>query len=327
MRHALFVVLSACLAQSACQRTNERSALAGVHHDHPEEVPAKPPADTRPAVPADVVFRGELPFQGFRDRDETRLAPVDFFDELSEADVICVGEDHENPHDHWAELKVLHALFERTSMNGKELALGLEMVDRSRQSVLDRFAKSELDEDEFLKESQWSERWGYDFAYYRPQVELMQDHDLTLLALNLPKEVSHKLAHGGVDSLSDSERALLPDDIDTTDVDHRAWFDAVMKSHPPPPSDRDNVYLAQVAWDETMADNAARWIKRRVPGRQLVIFAGSGHCRADGIPNRIARRVRANVRSVRPLVMNENERPGSNLDGYDYAFLMIKDAD
>lgn len=305
-----------------------------MHRDHPEAPPDKPPADTRPDVPADIVFRGELPFHGFRDKDETRLAPVDFFDELSEADVICVGEEHENPHDHWAELKILHSLFERTSMNGKELALGLEMVDRSHQSVLNRFAKSELDEDEFLRESQWSERWGYDFAYYRPQVELIQDHDLTLLGLNLPKEVSQKLARGGVDSLSDRERALLPDDIDVSDLDHRAWFDSVMKSHPPPPSDRDdpgksptgdNVYLAQVAWDETMAENAARWVKGRIPGRQLVIFAGSGHCRADAIPSRILRRVRANVRSVRPLVMNENERPGSNLDGYDYAFLMLKD--
>jgi uncharacterized iron-regulated protein len=96
-----------------------------------------------------------------------------------------------------------------------------------------------------------------------------------------------------------------------------------MKSHPSPAGDRDNVYLAQVAWDETMAENAARWLKRRIPGRQLVILAGSGHCRADGIPNRIERRLHAKVRSVRPLVLGENDKP--ELDGYDYALVMQKE--
>lgn len=325
MRFSLILVgVCACVASVACQRPNERS-LIGVHRDHPVEDPPKPTKPAAPVVPRDVVMQGELPFHGFRDKDDVQLSPVDFFDELADADVICVGEDHTSPNDHWAELKVLHSLVERTAMNGKELALGLEMVDRGKQSVLDRFGRYELDEDEFLKESEWSERWGYDFSYYRPQIELMQHKELGLLALNLPKEISKKLAHGGVDSLSQSERALLPEDIDLGNAEHRAWFDSVMKSHPPEAGDRDNVYLAQVAWDESMADNAVRWLKRRIPGRQLVILAGSGHCRAEAIPNRIERRLRANVRSVRPLVLGDDQKPGAELDGYDYAFVMQKD--
>jgi uncharacterized iron-regulated protein len=318
----LFVGVCAAIASVACQRPHQREVI-GVHRDHPEEEPPKPKTTAR-VVPRDVVMQGELPFHGFRDKDATQLSPVDFFDELADADVICVGEDHANPHAHWAELKVLHSLVERTAMNGKELALGLEMVDRGKQSVLDRFGRYELDEDEFLKESEWSERWGYDFSYYRPQIELMQHKELGILALNLPKEISKKLARGGVASLLPGERAQLPRDIDLTDDEHRAWFDSVMKSHPPA-GDPDKVYLAQVAWDEAMAENAARWLKRRIPGRQLVIFAGSGHCRADAIPNRIGRRLQANVRSVRPLVLGENDEPGTELDGYDYALVMQKE--
>jgi uncharacterized iron-regulated protein len=321
VRRTLLVVCAA-LALAACQRPGDRGY--GIHRDLREEQPAKPPEDPGSNVPDDVVMRGELPFHGFRGQDSTRLAPVDFFDELADADVICIGEDHASPHDHFAELKVLHSLFERTGMNGKELAVGLEMVDRTHQPALDRWVRGEVDEDQFLKESEWSERWGYDFSYYRPQFELVQRHQLGLVGLNLPKEISKKLAKGGMDALTDAERRVVPEELDLADDVHRAWFDAVMKSHPHA-GDRDNVYLAQVAWDETMADNAVRWVKGRIPGRQLVIFAGSGHCRADGIPNRIERRIRAQVRSVRPLVVGEDENPGEKLEGYDYGFLMFKD--
>lgn len=318
-----FLVLSAFFALG-CQRGNPRDASIGAHHDHPEPAPA---AKTSPhsSVPADIVERGALPFHGFREKDDTSLSPRDFFDELSEADVICVGEAHGNPHDHWAELQIANALFERTSMNGKHLAIGLEMVDRTRQPVLERYRVNDIEEEAFLKESEWSERWGFDFSYYRPQLELAKEHQLGILGLNLPRELSQKLARGGLGSLNPAERDRLPKDFDLFDEGHRDWFDDAMKGHPAPVSDHDNVYLAQVVWDETMAETAASWLRRKVPGRQLVILAGNGHCRADAIPKRLARRVSAKVHSVRPMIVAEKESPCEKIDGYDYAFVMSRD--
>jgi uncharacterized iron-regulated protein len=318
-----FTLALACLTLG-CQRGNPRDARIGAPHNFPE-----PPAPKNEApgsnVPADVVERGALPFHGFREKDDTALSARDFLDELSEADVICIGENHGNPHDHWAELQILHGLFERTTMNGKDLAVGLEMVDRSRQPILERYRTDEIEEPAFLKEVEWSERWGFDFSYYRPQLVLAKEHQLGMLGLNLPRELSQKLARGGLESLNEKERARLPGDMDLYDEDHRAWFDQAMKGHPPPITDHDNLYLAQVAWDETMAETAARWLRKKVPGRQLVILAGSGHCRTDAIPARLTRRVSAKVFNVKPMIVAEKESPCEKIDGYAYALVMSRE--
>ncbi|MEM6787095.1 MAG: ChaN family lipoprotein [Myxococcota bacterium] len=47
-------------------------------------------------------------------------------------------------------------------------------------------------------------------------------------------------------------------------------------------------YAAQVTWDESMADGAARWLTRN--DRRVVIIAGNGHCHRAAVPNRVERR-------------------------------------
>jgi uncharacterized iron-regulated protein len=320
-----FLVCVALVLPLSCQPASGRGPLVGVHQNGaaPEEPPPSPHHHS--SVPRDVVERAELPYHGFRASDDTELAPRDFFDELAAADVVCVGEEHENPHDHYAELQVLAALLDRTKMNGKQLALGVEMVDRTRQPILERYRQGEIDEPALLAQSEWQERWGYDFSFYRPMFEHAKAHGLPLLGLNIPQEITSKVARKGLKSLSESEEKELPADIDLHDAEHRAWFREATQHHPPPTSDRDNLYTAQVLWDETMAETGARWLKGHVPGRQLVILAGNGHCRLDAIPGRLTRRIPAKVVSVRPMIVEEDESPCDELDGYGYAFVMTHD--
>ncbi len=318
---AIFLSVALLLPLS-CQHASDRGPLVGAHQDGVVEEEPPPPPHHHSSVPRDVVERAELPYHGFRSSDDTPLGPRDFLDELATADVVCIGEEHENPHDHFAELQVLAALLERTKMNGKELALGVEMVDRSRQPILERYRQGEIDEPELLEASEWEERWGYDFSFYRPMFEHARAHHLPLLGLNLPHEIASKVARSGISSLSDSEAKQIPTEIDLHNRDHRAWFREATRHHPPPTSDRDNLYTAQVLWDETMAETSARWLKGHIPGRQLVILAGNGHCRQDAIPDRLTRRLTAKLVTVRPMILDDDESPCEELDGYDYAFVM-----
>ncbi|MBA2538513.1 MAG: ChaN family lipoprotein [Deltaproteobacteria bacterium] len=63
----------------------------------------------------------------------------------------------------------------------------------------------------------------------------------------------------------------------------------------------DRIYTAQVLWDETMADGAAKWLKAN-PNGHLVILAGNGHCHDSAIVNRLKRRGVADVLSVRAVL-------------------------
>jgi uncharacterized iron-regulated protein len=302
--------------------SRQTATAVGESRDPAPEPDAAPASGTRPVsrLPADVVDRAAMPFFGIR-HDGKRLPPEALFRELSAADLICVGERHDNPHDHWAELRIVRGLLARAPMRGREVAVGLEMIQHPFQRQLDAYLAWDIDEAELVEEVEWHDRWGYDFAYYRPVLEHARRARLRVLALNAPKELTQKVAREGLDALDSTEEAKLPE-LDLDDAEHRAWFDQATSGHPMPGNDRDRLYAAQVVWDETMAETAAKHLKGRLPQRQLVVLAGSGHCRDDAIPARVRRRVAAEVASVRVVIQSPQADPGDTLSGFDYAFVM-----
>src|SRR5262245_42983086 len=108
----------------------------------PEPEP-KPDAGRRRRVydvPDDAVERTALPFIGQRSVGAKLLSAEELFDALGRADAVCIGEQHDDPHHHYAELVVIQKLAERALGRGRELGLGLEMFEQPFQQVLDRYA-------------------------------------------------------------------------------------------------------------------------------------------------------------------------------------------
>lgn len=275
----------------------------------------------RKGLPRDIVRRSALPWHGVRLADGTALARDDVLRELSEAAAICVGEQHDNPHDHYAQLAVLDGILDRAEPAGREVGLGFEMVRKPEQKVLDRLARGNVSLRRFPRASRWRESWGYDFALYRPLFARGLRGGATLLALNAPKALTRDIARGGLRSLSDEQREQLPA-LDLRDPDHRAWFDEQMGAHPVPSHGVDHFYAAQVVWDETMAQTAAAWIAQRAPARQIVIIAGNGHCWRAAIPARIERRIDGPALAVRPVIVRGDEQPDVSKERFDYAIVM-----
>ena len=136
-----------------------------------------------------------------------------------------------------------------------------------------------------------------------------------------PREFTRTIERVGFEALE--EQRELPE-LDLSQVEHRAAFDQVMKEHPHGGANPDNLYAAQVVWDETMAHDAAAWLRMRRPARQLVIIAGQMHCRKNAVPDRIARRTPVRTAAVLPVVTAEGEAK-PDLDGFDYGFVMTTD--
>lgn len=233
-----------------------------------------------------------LPYHVLRAQGGAEIPVPEFFAELSRARAVCVGESHPNVHHHWLELEIVKRL-----ATHPEFALGLEMIQRPFQGVLDDYAKARIDEAALLARTGWKERWGYDFALYRPI--LLAARARILLALNAPRELVHEVAKAGVSSLSPARRAALPE-LDLDDPVHHAFFAEAMKGHQGQEK-LDHYYAAQVIWDETMADTAATWLKAHAE-RRIVILAGTGHCMDRAIPARIRRRGIPSALSVLPIV-------------------------
>lgn len=282
--------------------------------------PAKKPAHARPEVPDDAVERAALPYHGLRARDGQTLSASELMDELAQADAVCVGENHPNPQDHFAQLSVLRELVTRAGAQGREIGLGLEMLDFTAQEALDEYAAKDIGERTLIKESQWKQRWGYPFALYRPMLDHARDNSVALLALNVPRELTRQVAKQGVDGLPEETRKTLPD-MDFKNAVHRQQFDKAMRQHPHGHGSPENMYAAQVLWDETMAAAAAAWLAERAPARQVVILAGHGHCVPSAIPQRMQRRGIGRAVSVAPM-MGEPERAAqATSPNFDYALI------
>jgi uncharacterized iron-regulated protein len=277
---------------------------------------AKTPAT--PAMPKGGIEKAALPYHVL-DRAGHQLDDKAFWEQLGAARVVCVGEEHPNPHHHWVQLEVVRHL----AKQWPHFALGMEMFQKPFQGVLDDYAAHRIDEAALRSRSGWEERWGYDFGFYRPIIETAIGAHAVLLALNAPKELTKKVVHHGLESLAPDERAQLPAELNIDDKTHRAWFDALMedmggtsvhgqkkddktdnqaKSDPPPemPS-ADRVYLVQVIWDETMADTTAKWLASHA-GDRAVILAGNGHCHDSAIVNRVKRRGIKEVVSIHSVI-------------------------
>jgi uncharacterized iron-regulated protein len=224
----------------------------------------------------------------------------DVFRDMVGARVVFLAESHDHPAHHELQLRAVKWL----DTGGDKLAVGLEMFPREIQPVLDRWNAGELSEWDFLEGVNWYRMWGFPYALFRPLFLYCRDHEVALVGLNAPAEVNRKVGRGGLASITPEERARLARDIDLTDARHRRNFEEIMPHHPG--MKIDFFYEAFCAWDDTMAESAADWLKSH--GGRMLVIAGSGHIRRGrGIPDRLKKRFPVETRIVLPWDVGTEE--------------------
>ncbi|MEE8104326.1 MAG: ChaN family lipoprotein [Planctomycetota bacterium] len=220
------------------------------------------------------------------------------FEDLAGADVVYVGEQHDNPHHHAIQRRVIEELWRA----GRLHAIGMEMFQRPYQSVLDDFVEGRIDEATMLERTEWKKRWGFDVALYRPIFDFARQKRLPIVALNVSNELRKKVREG-LDTLTIEERASLPV-LRLDDKEHRAFLEDVYRQHLPEGTELnvekfERFYRIMVLWDEVMADSVVRWFRRSPKDAQIVVLAGGGHIgNRYGIPGRAHRRDGRRYRSV-----------------------------
>src|ERR1700683_4816531 len=129
--------------------------------------------------------------------------------DLSRADVVFLGEQHDNANGHRLELAVLEGLARRRS----QIVLGLEMFERDVQEPLDHFSMGHITEDDFLQVSRPWLRYASD---YGPTVNFAIAHDWPVVATNAPQAIVTEVSKGGLDVLegtSAADRKLVAADL------------------------------------------------------------------------------------------------------------------
>jgi uncharacterized iron-regulated protein len=220
--------------------------------------------------------------------DTRQISDMDrLLDAIADRRVVFVGESHDRYEDHLNQLQVIEGLKRR----GKDLAIGMEFFQQPYQAPLDAYIAGQIDEAEFLRRTQYFDRWRYDYRLYRPILSFARESRIPVIALNLESELTGRVGDVGIDGLKPEERARIPTDMGREDQTYRDRVKAVFDMHPAAQKGSFERFLqVQLLWDEGMAERAARYLQEH-PEKTLVVLAGSGHLEfGQGIPRRLQRR-------------------------------------
>ena len=216
--------------------------------------------------------------------------------------VVYIGERHDQPLDHAVQYSVLRHLHREEPM----LAVGMEMFQTPYQQPLDEWSAGRIDETVLRRETEYDERWGFDFSMYRPILEYARSNGIEVIALNAPRELAYAVAKDGIDGLSLEQAATLPE-LDLANEQHRALFDEEFDvGDHAAEAEIDQYYQAQVVWDETMASRVAEVLGRVNGPSKMIVLAGRVHVkRGLGIPDRASKRGAAPYAVVMPVTREE----------------------
>jgi uncharacterized iron-regulated protein len=206
-------------------------------------------------------------------------APGPRIDSLTGADVVLLGERHDDPVHQRHHRDVVQTLAAR----GRLAAVALEMAEQGTSTAgLPRQA----DESAARAALQWNEE-AWPWAAYGPAVMAAVGAGVPVLGANLPRsQMRAAMQDGRLDGTLDAQ-ALA------------AQREAVRAGHCDllPERQLEPMVRVQVARDRAMAQTVERAL---VPGRTVVLIAGAGHVApALGVP----RHLPANL-DVRPVLLD-----------------------
>ena len=229
--------------------------------------------------------------------------------------LIYVGETHTAFADHLVQLDVLRGMAARP----EGLAIGVEWFQARFQPVLDAYLAGEIDEADMLKQSEYYDRWRFDYRLYRPIVQFAKDKGIPIIALNASAELTSGIRRLGINELPAELRDQLPDSYDVSDKVYEASLREVFELHRRNGDDAEfqRFVEVQLTWDETMAQHVAEYLTADPAGRMLVL-AGKGHVAGrSGIPNRVTRRT-----GMRGVTIGSYDPASRHFAGADYLVLV-----
>jgi len=231
-------------------------------------------------------------------------------DDLSAVRIVYLGEIHTIARHHGLQAEILRGLSDREL----KLAVGMEMFSRESQPILDRWQTGNQSVADLIMEL-GREHWT-NLQDYEKVLTLARERHVPIVGLNARDTLVRKVAHSGLDALTESEKREIPEGVEKINPLQDRLLRLRLRVHKAfEKASLDRIVLAQALRDETMAETVSGFLdSSEGKNRLMLVIAGSGHVNYGfGIPERVQRRNPLPHRIVMPtesgeLVLTEAEK-------------------
>ncbi|MCF8198261.1 MAG: ChaN family lipoprotein [Sulfuritalea sp.] len=210
------------------------------------------------------------------------------------AEVLLLGETHDNPEHHRLQLEVLQVHV----ASGAKPALLMEQLNIDQQGAIDAALRDEKSLAPLMP--------GWIWKHYEPLIAFAKRTGISLRAANLQRSAIHPIVRTGFSTLAAGETRRLALEAVWNDNLQKYMSQLIEESHcgQITPQLRDGLVRAQRVRDATMADSVLGKIEEGV-----VFILGRGHARRDiGVPRYLeARRPGTRVLSIGFIEVNDKD--------------------
>jgi uncharacterized iron-regulated protein/predicted esterase len=209
-------------------------------------------------------------------RTGARLSWSEWIGKLRQADVVFLGESHDDDTTHQVQLKVYEALLHARK---QKVILAMEMFERDVQPWLDQYLRGEIEEKAFLEKAR---PWGNYAEAYRPIVELAKTAGSPVVAANFPRPLTLKMMQSGSRTLDGlgSDRALAPEELLPNSPLYWKRSDNATRSHSMfmkiETDEQSRLLSTQSLWDNSMGESCVKALERHA-GHQVLHLNGGFH--------------------------------------------------
>jgi len=209
---------------------------------------------------------------------------------INSADVVYIGEVHNNQSNHEYELELVKSMLARHL----RIAVGWEMFARSNQPLLDKFNRRQISLEQLLDQSGFKKSWGVYSPVYAKILATTAANCVPNVGLNAEDRLVHRVAMG--QTLNQPEKNQIPTGYKVRPGAFENFVN-LLGDHPGMASaDLQRYFAAQNIWDQTMADSIVEF-HRRNPETKVLVLAGRAHVQGGcGVPGYLPQK--ANLRQL-----------------------------
>lgn len=206
--------------------------------------------------------------------EETLLARI------TGADVVYLGEKHDNTHSHNVQLKVIKNLLK----TGRNVSIGFELFRKSHQPLLDQWSRNDLSLDQLRQKLKSSGHNPKLVDYYGDILDFARKKNLPLVGLKPSRKSVRRLVnHSRADTGASGQAPNADDDP------QRKFLRKLFREHPSTGHGFRRFVRVQQFWERKMAGNIHRSLSNSDQPGTMVVLTGNLHVLYDfGIPEKLS---------------------------------------